>query len=125
MHKARTGHWTSALAHRRPVSGTCVLKRIAPPPHHLNAHIKQILPERRHGVLKDEKKRRSQNSIIILVALLWGVHSGGERESAGKKQGEKQMCMFFCCFGLIFFGRALITRHTGVVAAQTQHRALL
>ena len=95
MRQARSGHWKSALTHRRPISGTCVINRIAPPPHHLNVHIKQIIPERRHGVLKDEKKMRSQNRIKLLVALLWGVHSGGVRESAGKKQGEKQMCAFF------------------------------
>ena len=125
MRQARSGHWKSALTHRRPISGACVINRIAPPPHHLNVHIEQITPERRHGVLKDEKKRRSQNRIKILIALLWGVHSGGERESAGKKQGRKTNVRVFCCFGLIFFVRALITRHTGVVAAQTQRTALL
>ena len=42
-----------------------------------------------------------------------------------KKNREKTNVRVFCCFGLIFFGRALITSHTEVVAAQTQHRALL
>ena len=42
-----------------------------------------------------------------------------------KKTGRKTNVRVFCCFGLIFFGRVLITRHTEVVAAQTQHRALL
>ena len=119
MHKAHTGHWKSALTHRRSVSGTCVLNRIAQAPHHLNAHIKQVLPERRHGVLKDEKKRRNQNRIKILIALLWRVHSGGEPESARKKQREQTNVRVFCCSGLFFFGSDLITSCTGVAADQT------
>jgi hypothetical protein len=31
-------------------------------------------------------KRRNLKRIKVLVALLWGVHSGGERESAGKNR---------------------------------------
>ena len=42
-----------------------------------------------------------------------------------KKTGRKTNVSVFCCFGLILFGRTLITRHTGVVTAQTQHKALL
>ena len=60
-----------------------------------------------------------------MIALLWGAHSGGERESAGKKQGEKENVQFFCCSRLIFLGSDLITRRMGVEAAQTQRRALL
>ena len=72
-----------------------------------------------HGVLKDEKKRRNQNHIIGLITLLWGAHSGGERESVGKKQGENKTCIDFCCSGLIFLGSDLIARHMGIAAAQT------
>ena len=88
-------------------------------PHHttLNDHIKYKSSKRRHGVLKDGKKRRNQNRIKFLIALLWGAHSGGERESAGKKQGEEIFVPFLRCSGRIFFGSDPITRHTGAKAA--------
>ena len=75
------GHSKSALTQRRSISRTRVLMKIAPPPHHLNDHIKQISSERKNGVKKDEKKKRSQYRIKVLIALLWGAKSGGERES--------------------------------------------
>jgi hypothetical protein len=39
------------------------------------------------------KKRRNQNRISFLITLLWGAHSGGERESVEKNQGENKMCV--------------------------------
>ena len=76
------------------------------------------LPERRHGVLKDEKKRRNRGRIKVLIALLWGVRSGGERESAGKKEGEEKNVRVFCWSGRIFFGSNPITIHMEVAAAK-------
>jgi len=85
----------------------------------MNAHIKQISSERKHGVRKDEKKRRSQYRIKCLIALLWWVHSGGEPESARKKQREQTNVRVFCCSGLFYFGSDLIASRTGVAADQT------
>jgi len=68
---------------------------------------------------------RGQYHIKVLIALLWGVHSGGERESAGKKQREQTNVCVFCCSGLFFFGSDLNTSRTGVAADQTQHRTLI
>ena len=72
-----------------------------------------------------KKKRRNQNRISFLITLLWEAHSGGERESAEKKQGEETFVRFYRCSGRIFFGSDPITRHTGVKAAEAYHRALL
>ena len=43
--------------------------------------------------MKDEKKGRNQNRISRFITLLWGAHSGGERESAEKNQGENKTCV--------------------------------
>jgi hypothetical protein len=50
------------------------------------------------GLLRTKKKRRNQNRISFLIALLWMVHSGGEREPAGKKQGEQKSMRVFLLF---------------------------
>ena len=53
------------------------------------------------------------------------MHSGGERESVDKKQGEQKMVAVFVVLLSFSPGSDLISRHMGVAAAQTPRRALL